>query len=181
MIVRRSFTGLTVFLVTAACGGGDAPAGDGAENTAEEASAGSPCANAPETLMIEVTYSPEVAVDLGAMECSASGLHWRTLAEGDGAEAADGDTVHVHYTGRLPDGSTFDSSRGGDPYSFALGQGRVIEGWDEGLRGMRVGGRRVLVIPPHLGYGSSGAGGVIPPDATLVFEVELVEVVKPNG
>lgn len=97
---------------------------------------------------------------------------------GDGAEAKAGQTVVVHYTGTLvEDGSKFDSSKDrGEPFSFRLGAGQVIKGWDQGVAGMKVGGVRNLTIPPELGYGSRGAGGVIPPNAALKFEVELLEV-----
>jgi FKBP-type peptidyl-prolyl cis-trans isomerase len=99
------------------------------------------------------------------------------LTLGDGTEAVSGNTVVVHYTGWLTDGSKFDSSLDrNDPFSFRLGAGMVIRGWDEGVAGMKVGGKRKLTIPPEMGYGARGAGGVIPPDATLVFEVELLEV-----
>ncbi len=99
------------------------------------------------------------------------------LAVGDGAEAVKGNTVLVHYTGWLTDGTKFDSSLDrGQPFQFTLGAGRVIQGWDIGVAGMKVGGKRKLTIPPDLGYGASGAGGVIPPDATLIFEVEILEI-----
>ncbi|RCX33472.1 FKBP-type peptidyl-prolyl cis-trans isomerase [Thioalbus denitrificans] len=106
-----------------------------------------------------------------------SGLKYEDLKAGDGATAEAGKRVTVHYTGWLTDGRQFDSSRDrGEPFSFPLGGGRVIRGWDEGVAGMQVGGMRRLTIPPQLGYGRQGAGGVIPPNATLVFEVELLAV-----
>jgi FKBP-type peptidyl-prolyl cis-trans isomerase len=108
---------------------------------------------------------------------TASGLRYVELKVGEGAEAKAGDRVQVHYTGWLEDGTKFDSSVDrGTPFAFPLGAGRVIKGWDEGVAGMKVGGKRKLVIPADLGYGARGAGGVIPPGATLLFEVELLEV-----
>ena len=99
------------------------------------------------------------------------------IVVGTGAEAKSGDTVTVHYTGWLTDGTKFDSSLdAGTPIQFPLGTGYVIKGWDEGVAGMKVGGTRKLIIPPDMGYGATGAGGVIPPNATLVFEVELVSI-----
>jgi peptidylprolyl isomerase len=104
-----------------------------------------------------------------------SGLRYVEIVEGTGRAPAKGDTVSVHYTGWLEDGKKFDSSHDRrQPLEFALGRGQVIAGWDEGLSTMKVGGKRKLIIPAHLGYGDRGAGGVIPPRATLVFEVELL-------
>ena len=106
-----------------------------------------------------------------------SGLVIDDMTVGTGAVARAGQTATVHYTGWLTDGTKFDSSLDrNDPFAFALGAGQVIAGWDEGVQGMRVGGVRKLTIPPELGYGARGAGGVIPPNATLVFEVELLEI-----
>ena len=106
-----------------------------------------------------------------------TGLIIEDIAVGDGAAAAAGQKVKVHYTGWLTNGTKFDSSKDrNDPFVFPLGAGSVIKGWDEGVQGMKVGGTRKLTIPPVLGYGARGAGGVIPPNATLVFEVELLGV-----
>jgi FKBP-type peptidyl-prolyl cis-trans isomerase len=108
---------------------------------------------------------------------TSSGLQYIDLTVGTGATAQAGQTVTVHYTGWLENGKKFDSSVDrGQPFSFPLGAGRVIKGWDEGVRGMRVGGKRKLTIPSNLGYGTRGAGGVIPPNATLIFDVELISV-----
>jgi FKBP-type peptidyl-prolyl cis-trans isomerase FkpA len=114
------------------------------------------------------------------MHTTSSGLQYEDVVTGTGAEAAAGRTVEVHYTGWLyvdgKAGAKFDSSKDrNEPFRFPLGGGRVIRGWDEGVQGMKLGGIRRLVIPPDLGYGARGAGGVIPPNATLLFEVELLE------
>lgn len=116
------------------------------------------------------------------MPTTASGLQYEDTTPGTGKDATAGRAVRVHYTGWLQDasqpngrGRKFDSSKDrNDPFEFRLGAGEVIRGWDEGVQGMKEGGTRVLVIPPELGYGARGAGGVIPPNATLVFEVELL-------
>ena len=106
-----------------------------------------------------------------------SGLKYEDSVVGEGAEAAAGQKVSVHYTGWLENGSKFDSSKDrNDPFQFNLGAGQVIRGWDEGVQGMKVGGSRKLTIPSELGYGARGAGGVIPPNATLIFEVELLDI-----
>jgi FKBP-type peptidyl-prolyl cis-trans isomerase len=111
------------------------------------------------------------------MITTESGLQYEDVAEGDGNFAKKGDTVEVHYTGWLTNGKKFDSSHDRKtPFSFQLGAGRVIKGWDEGVAGMKVGGKRKLMIPADLGYGKRGAGAAIPPDADLVFEVELLKI-----
>jgi len=124
-------------------------------------------------------------VTLGAMpDSGVTALQKTDVTPGSGAEAKVGSTVRVHYTGWLYDasaadhrGQKFDSSKdSGSPFDFRLGAGEVIQGWDEGIAGMKVGGTRVLTIPPALGYGAQGASGIIPPNATLVFEVELLDV-----
>jgi peptidylprolyl isomerase len=108
---------------------------------------------------------------------TGSGLQYIEMKPGTGPSPQVGQTAVVHYTGWLTDGKKFDSSRDrNQPFEFPVGQGRVIKGWDEGVASMKVGGMRKLIIPPELGYGARGAGGVIPPNATLVFEVELLSV-----
>ena len=125
--------------------------------------------------------------DAGALEAmpdsGVAALQTSDVAGGSGVEAKTGSTVRVHYTGWFYDqaaadrrGKRFDSSKDGAPFEFRLGAGEVIPGWDEGIVGMKVGGTRILTIPPALGYGASGASGIIPPNATLVFEVELMDV-----
>ncbi|MFB3112477.1 MAG: FKBP-type peptidyl-prolyl cis-trans isomerase [Gemmatimonadales bacterium] len=123
-------------------------------------------------------FAPELNVNLDAMTKTASGLYIQDLTVGTGDEATSGATVTVHYEGWLSNGTKFDSSRDrNEPFSFLLGAGRVIQGWDEGVAGMRVGGFRKLVIPPGLGYGVNGFL-TIPGNATLVFDIELLEVMQ---
>jgi FKBP-type peptidyl-prolyl cis-trans isomerase len=115
----------------------------------------------------------------GPPTTTASGLQYWDIKTGSGAMAVPGKTVKVHYTGWLTSGEKFDSSVDrGEPFSFVLGAGQVIKGWDEGVVGMKVGGKRQLKIPPDLGYGAQGAGNAIPPNATLIFDVELLDVSK---
>lgn len=154
-----------------ACGGDSGGTTDGTD-----AEASATAAATPDSACRSLT-----AVPADSMSATGSGLRYLQLAEGSGASASPGDTVVVHYTGCLTDGTLFDASRDrGQPFSFVLGTGQVIAGWDEGLEGMKPGGERILRIPPELGYGSSG-GGPIPPDATLLFRVELMEVAGGGG
>ena len=124
---------------------------------------------------VELVFAPDLAVDLSAMEKTASGLYLLDIVVGDGPVARRTSRVWVKYVGRLPDGTVFDANLGGEPYHTRLGGSEVIRGWNEGIQGMRVGGRRKLVVRPGLAYGSRGSANV-PPDATLVFEVQLTDV-----
>jgi len=124
----------------------------------------------------QLRYKPELNVDLARMTRTPSGLYYRDLAVGEGPSAAPGTLASVEYKGWLADGSLFDQSGAGQPYTFPVGGRRVIPGWDEGVAGMRVGGRRQLVIRPLLAYGNVSPGAGIPPNATLVFDVTLVAV-----
>ena len=124
----------------------------------------------------DLTYAPSLNVDLNLMTRTASGLYYQDLLVGRGNVAAAGQRVRVAYSGWLADGNLFDQSPDGRPYMFLLGRGQVIPGWDEGVSGMRVGGRRLLVIRPALAYGRQSPGAGIPPNATLIFDVRLVQV-----
>jgi len=130
----------------------------------------------------EVSTVPEKTVEAQAASGAVktpSGLSYTDLVKGTGAAPTPGKNVTVHYTGWLENGTKFDSSVDhGQPFVFRIGAGEVIPGWDEGVMSMRVGGKRKLIVPAQLGYGAAGAGGVIPPNATLIFEVELLDVAK---
>jgi peptidylprolyl isomerase len=123
----------------------------------------------------QLFYAPELEVDLSEFERRSSGLYVQDVTVGEGPVARRTSRVWVHYVGWLPDGAVFDASLGGDPYHTRLGGNEVIRGWNEGIVGMRRGGIRRLVVPPRLGYGSSGRAGV-PPNATLIFRLELIDV-----
>jgi FKBP-type peptidyl-prolyl cis-trans isomerase len=168
MTAARTFTfGLTAaFFLLSSCA---TPAQQSADSTASAE---------PATAVTEQRSEPVDTFQIPTeLNSNPSGLQYKVLREGTGAVASNGQKVDVHYTGWLTDGTKFDSSRDrGKTFSFNLGQGQVIRGWDEGVAGMKVGEQRILVIPAELGYGARGAGGVIPPNAKLVFQVELVNV-----
>ena len=145
--------------------------------TATQTTEASPSDIASEPASSTTASAEETDSDMEEVITTDSGLQYVKLVEGDGATPQTGQTVYVHYTGTLEDGTKFDSSRDRNrPFSFPLGTGRVIKGWDEGVALMKVGDRFKLIIPPDLGYGSRGAGGVIPPNATLIFDVELLRI-----
>ena len=149
----------------------------GCETAAKPAPAAVPDAPAPGAASIEsASFVATLNVDLAASTKTGSGLYYRDLAVGTGAAVATGQRVSVHYVGSLPDGAVFDQNTAADPpYAFTPGAGRVITGWEEGVLGMKVGGKRQLIVPPALGYGAGGRGP-IPPDAILVFTVEVVDI-----
>lgn len=141
------------------------------------ASIGAPSTGAPTQTEVKIAAASLINMSDSEIKETGTGLKYQVLVAGTGATPKKGDTVIVHYTGTLEDGSKFDSSRDrNSPFSFKLGVGQVIKGWDEGLSNMRVGDRYKLIIPPDLGYGARGAGGVIPPNATLTFDVELLRI-----
>ena len=141
------------------------------------ASIGAPSTGAPTQTEVKIAAASLINMSDSEIKETGTGLKYQVLVAGTGATPKKGDTVIVHYTGTLEDGSKFDSSRDrNSPFSFKLGIGQVIKGWDEGLSIMRVGDRYTLIIPPDLGYGARGAGGVIPPNATLIFDVELLRI-----
>lgn len=125
----------------------------------------------------EIFEDSKAEINIQDEETAPAELKIEVMQEGEGREAENGDTLTVHYSGYFEDGTKLDSSLdSGEPFVFQIGQGRVIQGWEKGLLGMKVGEKRKITIPPELGYGSSGAGGVIPPNATLIFEVELLGI-----
>jgi peptidylprolyl isomerase len=164
----RYFVATAAVLALAACAA--TPAGDTTASTSTPSTQTAPAASAA---------TSGAAADTFVMPSRAtrtlSGLRYVIDRPGTGPAAVQGQMVRVHYTGWMTNGTKFDSSRDrGTPYEFPLGAGRVIKGWDEGVAGMKVGERRTLIVPPELAYGANGYGGLIPPNATLVFQVELV-------
>lgn len=133
--------------------------------------------SSPAPTIEETTFASSLGVELGAMTRTTSGLYMQDVTVGDGQAAAVGDSIVAHYTLRLPDGTLLQTNVGGTAFRALLGHGRLIAGWDEGLVGMKEGGERRLIVPPALGYGSSGSGNV-PPNAILVFDVALQTVIK---
>ncbi len=170
--------GMVALAGMVACGGGDAQPAT-SEAGAETASpAATPGAMADEMSAVATEYAPSLGVDLSTMKQMDGGLYYQDITEGSGEAAKAGDHVVTNYTGWLPDGTKFDSSFDRhEPIDFDLGAGGMIKGWDEGVVGMKVGGKRRLVIPPGLGYGKQ-ANGPIPPMSTLVFEIDLVGITK---
>lgn len=137
------------------------------------ASGGPPGSGGPQ----EVEFAPSLEVDLAEMTRKSSGVYVQDLVEGVGQEVGVGDVVRMQYVGWLPDGTRFDSSLArGEPFEFKVGRDQAISGWDRGVRGMKEGGQRRLVVPPALGYGARGAGEQIPPNTTLVFQVQVLAV-----
>ena len=131
----------------------------------------------PSEADVPADFAEDLGIDLTAMDITASGLYVQDLAEGRGLAARSGHVVIVNYTGWLPNGEEIDTTRGSEARSFQLGARRdVIAGWEEGVTGMRIGGKRRLVIPPHLAYGARGVPGAIPPNATLIYEFELLDI-----
>jgi len=165
--------GVTIVLALAACGPTPAP-------TAPPTPTAVPATTTPAPTDTVAPASEQNQDTVEGLVTTASGLQYVILEEGDGPYPQAGDIVSVHYRGTLEDGTEFDDSRArGEPIAFPLGQGRVIPGWEEGIALLKVGSKARLVIPPELAYGAQGAGGVIPPNATLIFDVELLDILPP--
>jgi FKBP-type peptidyl-prolyl cis-trans isomerase len=147
------------------------------DKPAADKPAAAPAAAAPAAAAAP-TAAP--AAEVGKEQTTKSGLKITVTAEAKNPGALAGDIVWMHYTGKLQDGTQFDSSVGGKPFKFTLGTGQVIKGWDEGIAGMKVGEKRTLVIPPDLAYGPAGSPPRIPPNATLVFDVEMIGLARPG-
>jgi FKBP-type peptidyl-prolyl cis-trans isomerase len=160
-----------VIVVAQITGGQSAVASTGAAST------GAPTTGVQKQTEVKIAEATLTSMSDSEIKETGTGLKYKPIVAGTGATPKKGQTVTVHYVGTLEDGTKFDSSRDRDqPFSFKLGIGQVIKGWDEGLAIMRVGDRYTLIIPPDLGYGARGAGGVIPPNATLIFDVELLRI-----
>jgi len=172
-VIRRGPPGLVGLLLAAtllgACGGGETS--EESSGAGEAASGGGEGVAAPQP-----EFAPELGVDLSGMRRTSSGLYIEELDPGTGLAARSGNIVFVHYTGWLPTGEVYDTSGDGEPYSFQLGRGQVIRGWEEGMLGLPIGGKRRLVIPPELAYAGRGIPGVIPSNAWLVLDVELLDI-----
>ena len=151
----------------------------GRDAAADSAAAAAAAATPANPDPAQNAYAPALGVDLAKLTKLESGVLYQDVAVGTGAEAKYNTRVTVHYTGWLPNGRQFDSSRNGTPFEFTIGAKEVIRGWDEGVPGMKVGGRRKLVLPAALGYGADGAPPDIPPNSVLVFDVELLDVKAP--
>jgi FKBP-type peptidyl-prolyl cis-trans isomerase len=181
VVTKREYTLAALLLagVFAACGGGDAPR-PADDTTAREAALVQTLGDTTGSREVELQYAPELQVDLMNMAHMPSGLYMKDIAVGTGDRVAlNGSLLRVHYTGWFPNGVEFDSSRDeNEPIEFTMGQGEVLRGWEEALTGMRTGGRRLIVLPPALAFGAGGLPGVIPENATLVFDLELVEIVQ---
>ena len=174
--MNRTLAGLAMLLVLLAVGCNQTSTTH-TTSTATGGTESPPSAAAPNTTTSPAPGTSAPSATSGQEQMLPGGLKYVDETVGDGAIAEAGKTVSVHYTGWLTDGTKFDSSLDrGQPFSFRLGAGQVIRGWDQGVSGMRVGGKRKLTIPPDLGYGASGSPPVIPPNATLVFEVQLLGV-----
>ncbi len=141
-----------------------------------DADAGPAAGEAPAEVQMDLEFADALGIDLESMTRLPSGLYYEDIEDGSGLGARDGHVLSIYYTGRLTTGERFDANTTGDGYSFQLGRRQVILGWEQGIQGMRIGGKRRLVIPPALGYGQRGFPPDIPPSATLVYEGELLDI-----